>query len=292
MPASNQLSLETVSKRIQDVSSLPMIVTRVLRVVNDERSSVNDLKGVVESDPALSVRVLRVVNSASYALRSPVTTIHSAISLLGFNTVRDLSLTLSVTKLFRDGEGVGSYRRRDLWRHLVCVAVASRMVAARSGYPRYDEAFLAGLLHDIGIILIDQYAHPEFVEIMRLTATGRPYQVVEKEMLGFDHAELGASVTRRWHFAPGVVDAILNHHDGSACMTENRELACVVDVANFLCSAKGITSTGHYHLSPPNPETFATLSLSREDIEVLWADLESELERSRPLLEIHVDGSP
>lgn len=279
-------SLEDTVDRIHSVSSLPTIVAQVLEVVNDDNSSVADLKRVVESDPALTSRVLRTVNSAAYGLRTSVDSIHKAIGLLGFNEVRNLAVTASVAEIFRQEELVGAYQRRGLWKHMVSVAIIARMVALRSGIKSFEEVFMGGLLHDLGIILIDQYLHADFVKMMKSLPEDKTLWMHEREVFGFDHTQLGARVGENWRFPASSIAVIRFHHDPQRAKPENRSLVQVVEVANFLCAKKKISSVGTRPLPSPDPASLATLKLGRQELGVMWQDMDKELDRHKSLIEM------
>ncbi len=159
-------ALDVFVRRVHDISTIPAIALKVLQVANDPKSGAADLKELMESDAALSARVLRCVNSSAYAVRTKITNLQQAIAYLGLKQIRNLALTASVSEMFRTEVDIEPYCRTGLWRHLVAVGVCARLIAKRRRLANFEDAFLAGLLHDIGIILIDQYSHPRFREVI------------------------------------------------------------------------------------------------------------------------------
>ncbi|TWU12934.1 phosphodiesterase [Symmachiella macrocystis] len=287
MTLSEQMAaLDRLVKRIDEISSLPDIAMRVIEVVSSPDSAVADLRLIVESDPALVARILRTANSSAYGLSTRVDSIHRAIALLGFNAVKDLAVTASIAQIFKDKTNIGTYSRAALWKHLVCVAVASRMIASRSGIQEFDEAYMCGLLHDIGIVLMDQHNHKGFLEVVEAISTEEPTLVTERRILGFDHTQLGSEVSQRWGFPTSVLQTIKYHHDTSRCDPEVRPIAQAVEVANFFCTKKNITAMGLMNIPAPAGETFAALSIGRNELKVLFQDLDIELEKSRDLYEL------
>ncbi len=276
--------LGALATQIRDISTLPHIAIQVINIVNDPRSSAADLKAVVESDPALAARVLRAVNSAAYGLKYEVTTILNAISLLGFHEVKNLVLAASVVNLFQQDVRIGPYTRQGLWRHLVSVAIAARMVAARAGSVRFEEAFLGGLLHDLGLILLDQHFHRSFAKILGHLQPGTSLCEVERHRLGFDHAELGARVAETWGFPGAIVAAIRYHHRAESYRGEHRVIVQAVETANFLCAFKGIDSIGIPHVNPPSGSILEALSFDRHGLKVLCEDLDQELVKAQAMI--------
>lgn len=184
-------SLESVAKRIHEISTLPHIALRVMQVASDNHCGAADLKGVMENDAAMSARVLRCVNSAAYALRSKITNLQEAIAYVGLKQIRNVAMTATVSDLFKKDESIGSYRRRGLWQHLVSVGICARLIAMRRKIEAFEDAFLAGLLHDVGIILEDQQVHDRFARVIRALNAQQTLVEAERAELGFDHTMLG-----------------------------------------------------------------------------------------------------
>ncbi|HVW01312.1 MAG TPA: HDOD domain-containing protein [Planctomycetaceae bacterium] len=280
------MKLDDIVRRIADVSTLPQVAVRILDIVNNPETSVTDLRSVVEGDPALTIRLLRTVNSAAYGLRTQVDSIHRAIALLGFSAVKNLAITASVAQMFKSDQVINTYSRPGLWKHMIAVGVSARLIASRSGLPQFDEAYMCGLLHDVGFVLLDQHAHDEFVTVVTKLTAEVPTHEVERSTLQLDHAQVGAVIAERWKFPKSVVESIRNHHQSARGDAEHQQLVRVVEVANFLCSKKGFSSMGIHNTPTPAPEVFSALSIGREDLKVLWQDLDKELQHIDELAKI------
>lgn len=278
-------TLDQVVRRIHEISTLPQIAIRVLEVANDADSNAADLKAVMESDPALSARVLRCVNSSAYAVRQRITSLQQAIAYLGLKQVRNLALTASVSELFRNDNAIGPYRRSQLWRHLVAVGLAARLIAMRLKFPDFEDTFLAGLLHDIGIILEDQHVHRPFENVIVSLREGIFLNDVERENLSFDHAQLGEKVAEEWRFPESTQAAIRHHHVSTGYKGPHINVVRCVAVANLLCTLKGISSVGVKSVRY-SPTVFDGLSLGRHDIAILSEDLDREIEDQSVLFEM------
>lgn len=279
-------SLDEIIAHVREISTIPHIALQILEVVNNPRSSAADLETVVGSDPSLAARILRTANSAAYGLRRPVKTIPWAINVLGTNEVRNMAMTALIAERFKSDAVVGSYTRRGLWRHMVCVALTARLVASRAGLRTFSEAFLAGLLHDVGIALLDQYLHQPFAGIITALKPGIPLCQAEREQLGFDHAQFGARVAEQWRFPPVILAAIRHHHASERCSDEFRPIAQAVEVANFLCASKGIRSMGASHVASPSLSTLTALSVDRLGVKVLYDDMDGEMAKAHTLINI------
>ena len=199
--------------------------------------------------------------------------------------VRRLALTASVAELFTRDEVIGSYCRRSLWKHLVAVGLCARLIAMRRKMADFEDAFMAGLLHDIGIVLLDQYAHEEFRQVVENLDDQSTLSCTERKRLGFDHAQLGAQVAENWRFPDCVRDAIAHHHTSDQCPLESLPIVRCVEVANLICTVKGCSSVGK-KLVPISPSALRALALTREHLAVLAQDVDEELQKSASLFDL------
>lgn len=280
-----RLSIEVVAARCDEISTLPQVAMHVLEIARNPESGAADLRIAVEGDPALSARIVRSVNSAAFGLNQPVSSLHRAISLLGFGQVRNLALTASVSSIFQSAGTIGTYHREELWRHLVSVGLCARLVAVRSRLTEFEDAFLAGLLHDVGIVLIDQHAHEHFVDIIHALDGSEPLCKVEQRILGFDHTQLGNVMAEKWRFPEVVRAAIRYHHNSKLCKSPAAQLVRCVEVANVVCTIKGISSVGRKLVAAPG-DAFRELGLSKDDVVVLAKDLDAEIAQNECLFEV------
>jgi putative nucleotidyltransferase with HDIG domain len=271
---------------ISNISTLPTVAARIMEVVNDSTASASDLKDVVECDPALTARILKTVNSSYFSVQSRVGNLQHAISLMGFNTVRNLAVTHSVSGIFKRESEVASYSRMDLWRHMVSVGMSARMIARRLKNPQFEEAFMAGLLHDIGVVLLDEHAHEAFCTAVISVTPDRELCVCEREVFGFDHSDLGATVADQWRFPESIIEGIRWHHTPQASSEANRSMVCILSLADFLCAQKGI-GTVRTKCKPSTQLNLLTeLGVEREDLRVLWEDMDHELSAARDLFKL------
>ena len=280
-----RLNLKSVLRRIGEISTLPHVALQVMKVANDPQSGAVDLKEVMETDVALSARVLRCVNSSAYALRTKITNLQQAIAYLGLKQIRNLAMTASVSELFKKNDSIGSYGRCELWRHLVSVGISARMTAMRLKFRNFEDMFLAGLLHDIGIILEDQHIHDEFARVIQSLDGQKTLAETEHAQLGFDHTRLGAQIAESWGFPEAIKAAIRYHHASTDYRGDQIDIVRCVEAANLICTLKGITSVGLKLVKFSRP-AIAGLGLSKEDIAVLAEDLDRELASNASLFQI------
>ena len=287
MPVAEKSSsdLDGVVHRIDEISTLPAVALRLMEVAGDPASSAADLKDVLESDTALCARVLRCVNSAAYAVRTKITNLQQAIAYLGSKQIRNLAMTAAVSDLFKTDAAVNSYSRTGLWKHLVAVGICARLIARRRRMANFEDMFLAGLLHDVGIILLDQHAHDQFCGVIASLKNDKALVQTERAHYGFDHTELGEKVARNWGFPDAATAAIRYHHASVLYKGNEIDVVRCVEVANLLCTLKGFSSVG-MKLVPLSKPAIAGLRLTKEDIAVLIEDLDGEIQSNAGLFQI------
>jgi putative nucleotidyltransferase with HDIG domain len=209
--------LDILVSSIDTAATLPAVVPAVLKVCDNPASNAKDVAAAVSQDPVLAARLLRMANSAYFGLASKCSNVQNAVVRLGLKSVRNAVLGLSVSKFFDSPVDKDGYSRPNLWRHSVAVGIFNELlcgVVKLSGCRALaGEAFLVGLVHDLGIILEDQYKSKTFAKIPPLAFELKSHlHQVEKESLGFDHQDLGAAVLKKWKFPKELADVVGAHH--------------------------------------------------------------------------------
>ena len=275
-------------KRISEVSSLPDVAMRIIQLADDPSTGADELLGAVRSDPALAMRLMRTGNSSYYSLQEKIGDLKQAITLLGFNEVRNLALTAYVAQEFRSGEGHGPYVRLGLWNHMVGTAMVARMMARSCGAVSPQDAYLAGLLHDFGLILIDQYFHKPFCRVIDAMSEDAPVCAIEMQTLGFDHAELGQYVATKWNLPEHLTAAIGAHHMPEAYWGPHREMVIIVALANFFCNLKDLTSLGVRNTETPPTRLFGLIGLRKDHVALILQQLDEVLESARDMAMVQI----
>ena len=234
-----KLIINMVNK--SDIASIRQVVSEVLRIIKDEKSSAKDLKTITEKDPPLCARLLKLANSAYYGYPRTISDIQEAIVCIGFDAIRDLALTQKVCELFMDDQVRSGYSRRLLWRHSSAVALLCKMFYRREFRERGDDIYAAGLLHDIGIIIEDQ-VFPEVFDrtIEEFSRNKRNLLEVEKEILQVNHATIGKAIAQSWGFPDELMQAIAYHDDPDQADDTCYQFVATVYVANVICQRKKI----------------------------------------------------
>jgi len=236
--------LEQLFDRIGEISSLPHLAVQIVGLVNDSKTEADDLVELVRCDPSLVMRLMRTVNSSYYALRDKVGDLKQAVTLLGFEEIRNLALTAHVAPLFSEAAGHGQYTRQGLWNHMIATGMVAQLIAKVCGNLSRQEAYLAGLLHDVGLILIDQYLHQRFCQILDELTEETPLCEVEARILGFDHAALGGHMVGKWSLPESLGAATAHHHAPDLYDGPFRQLVGTVSLADYLTQRRGLMPLG------------------------------------------------
>lgn len=271
-------SIEPLFQKLADLCSLPVIAQKVIQVAEDERSDADDLLAVIEQDAAVATRLMKVVNSSYCGTRGSVSDLKTAVTMLGVKQVRNLALAVSIGNLFGRDTPIGQLDPERLWDHSVCVATVSRLVAKRGTACSPDEAYLAGLIHDLGLLFINQHLSDLTPRVLARTETGLSLCESEREVLGFDHAQLGAYVAWRSMFPERLVLALDYHHDPLHCPEEGVVLASVVSVSNYLTTRCGRGSVAGRRLPPPTDLLLEPLGLNMPGLREVWDELPDAME--------------
>jgi len=267
-----EIRLRKLLDAVQDLPPLPQAAMKILQLIQDPDSTITQLAEVLTLDEALMSRVLTWANSPYYTGYSPVSTMEQAMMRLGLNTLRQLILAATTTNFL--GRPVSGYAmmRGDLWRHSIAVAAGARTVMAREHSDQRDQAYVAGLLHDVGKLVLDAFVgRPGFWPSQEQEGNGRDikaFDETESKLLGIDHAHLGAEVARKWNLPDALCDAIAWHHDPSQA-TDGALLAAAVHVADAaaLMAGIGLGIDGlEYHLDVPALHSMGWLQEDMEDL--------------------------
>lgn len=204
-------AMDRVVLRLGDLHTAPQVARRLLALTADLNYSVKDVIGCLESDPALVARVLRLVNSARYGLGKNITSLRQAITLLGLRSLRLITMTFTLVDRLTKGPGRRLYK--SYWRSALTTAVVASRLSQKQPDLDPDAAYVAGLLTDVGVLVMAQ-ADPDGYPFLHSSAvTGMDLVAAETAKYGFSHADIGAYLLERWEFAPELIEATRRHHD-------------------------------------------------------------------------------
>lgn len=258
---------------ITKIVTIPAIVSRITAMVASGSVSTADIADEITKDQVLTAKVLKLVNSGFYGFRQPITTITHAMVLLGLDVVKTLVLTASVLDIV---DTMNQYMA-GLWKHSLATARAANAIAVRLGMANPEEVALSGLLHDIGKVIIAQTFPADHARIRQAVLERNCLQIeAEQDVLGVTHAEVGMWLLKKWSLPAKMVYAIA-YHSNFHPRRDFADRTAIVHLADILARAKGIGYPGDSRMPRLNPDAWALLRLSMDDVADICLQLEAEL---------------
>jgi len=251
----------------KDLASLPEVAARVIGLIDDPDSTASDIEAVIAGDPNLTARILKLANSAMYSVVSEVDTLSRAVTVLGDKQILNLTLGISVMRKF-DGIPNELVSMDDFWLHSVYCGIIARSLPEKKRSPVADAAFVAGLLHDIGQLIIFIQAPEQAREALMLSVEGPDdLSMVDAEcaILGFDHAAVGAELASQWQLPATLRECIGYHHQPDQA-TINPELNALIHISSSLAVLAEIDSTDMYEAPAIDPQAWELAKLNQDII--------------------------
>ena len=261
-----KLTLEYIVSKVDDMKVLPEIINKIVFLTEDPNSTVEDMEREILKDQILTTKILRLANSAYYGYARKISTISQATVLLGFQAIKSIALASTVSHYLTSELKGYSLEKDQLWTQSQTCAIISRYIAKHVRYKNPEEAYIAGLLRDIGKTILNQHMEREYMEVLSRIEKGISFLEAEKEVLGFDHAQVGEKVAAKWDLPPDLVDAIGHHHTPESS-DANLKLVSIVHVADAITMMMGVglgLDGMAYNLSPVAIET---LGLDEEEFD-------------------------
>ena len=274
-------NLNEILSKIKSFPSMPATGAKMLRMLEDPETTLDEIEDVLRHDPGLTGNVLRLANSAYFGIPSKVSSTRQAVLLLGLKKLIQLVIASCVNAVMDKPVPGYNLPPGDLWRHSIAVSIASEALVKDKKNIEAEDIFTPALLHDIGKLILGHFVKDEQATIEKIAQTGVPYVVAENMVLGTDHAEVGAEILTRWSFPREVIDAVRWHHDPD--FTERPHASTdIVYLANLLCQTAvngSETNAFSADLSPAVIERLGLDIAQFDDVKVRvcqWVDELSE----------------
>jgi len=264
------LDAERIVTNVLKVAALPAVALKFSEAIKDPLTSNQDLENIVSEDSALAAKVLMIANSALFNFPSKIDTISNSITIIGHKQLSEIILSCSIVTMFKDIPQ--DVIDMDMfWRHSIAVATAARILAASRHEQNIERFFTAGLLHDIGKLILFVEAPKYVAEVLeKCVDKNKLMHIVEKEILGFDHAKLGAMLLKKWKLPDDVVAPVYYHHMPS--VSSGGIIApAIIHVADIITHALQFGSSGEKFVPTLNEKAWNALDL---DVEILGAVVE------------------
>jgi len=275
------LTYDDVVKNLDDLPSLPAVVMELLNSIDQEDVDISVLAKKVSHDQALTAKTLRLANSSLYGLQVKVTTIQQAITYLGFQTTRNLITAAAVTGCFAEGQCPG-FDHKAFWRHSIATAACAKVLARQMRFNQ-DYAFTAGLLHDIGRLVLVSCFPQQYAEAIAHRAAHDCFMLdAERTVLGVDHVDAGLALAEHWNFSDTMRLAIGGHHDPEA--PGAGFLAAIIHVADAIVHALDLTQVEDDLVPPVSTVAWTALGLDKAVYLQLFRETELQYEEIQMVL--------
>lgn len=276
---------EEILRKFKGLKTIPAVATRVAHLVSSEEASIREFEEIIRLDPVLVSRLLRLVNSSYFGLLNKVGTIGRALVFIGIKNLRNLVMVESLKDVFKGERKRNGFSRKKLWMHCTGVGICCQLISRRLYESSGEDSFLAGILHDFGMIMEDQIENESFLKAVEKYRKGNePLPECEYSTIGTDHCTLASLLAREWKFPHEVQKVIQNHHKEIQDPLEIDTLLSIIQVAHYLVDGLGYSEIDE-RTEEPKGLLAEHIRLKAIEYKVLAEELPGELEKANELYE-------
>ncbi len=275
--------LEQIVNNIGQLPSMPDVAAKVMNMVNDPDVSFSSISNEISKDQSITTNVLKLCNSAYFSRGNEILSVERATVTLGIKEIKDI-VFIAATKSILEKEIIGyDLAKGELWKHALSVAVLSKEISMmKKRKDIADIAFTGGIIHDVGKTILALYVQSSFKEILSLVESKQiTFQTAEKEIMGFDHQEIGEKILSKWGFPQKLKDIVSYHHQPEKAPADSKLLVSIVHIANTIClmGGIGIGSDGLYHQL--SDEAIRAAGLKDAELELLYSSLPDIVDQAK-----------
>lgn len=275
---------EKLVEKFKKIKTLPHIVTRLVQLVNDEESTLQDFEAVIRLDPALVARLLTLVNSSYFGLTRKVDSISRAVALLGMKNLHNIAVTDAIQGMLRSHSGAAEFDPQRLWMHSAASGICCKMIAERIFMINGDDAYLCGILHDIGLI-VEMVADQEtFLQLTEQLVVGGPSIVdLERQLFQTDHCQIGYWLAKEWRITDPIAEAIRDHHEEDNGTITPQSPTGILQMSEYIIQQLHFSAIKEGLGCNLTPSLAAHIQANVEEYRVLAEDLPEELEKTKQM---------
>ncbi|MEN9354649.1 MAG: hypothetical protein RL318_1974 [Fibrobacterota bacterium] len=280
-------TIESLTEQVRNIPTLPAVLGELSKRLEDSKTSSEELAQVIQKDQSISSKVLKLVNSPFYGYAGKIHSIQQGIMILGFNAVKNLVLSTSVLEAFKGVKSGDGFRIEDLWIHSAATSAAAKNLAETTKLADPDEAFVTGLLHDIGKVVL-WTAEPDFFRAAVSLSINRhlPFGDLLQQILGFRDEDIGALLAEKWKFPESLREAIRWRERPAQCK-QHRGLTAILQASNLMACAMGYHDLPSTPLGTPSPEDWNNLGLASDPQLKAWiANSDARMQSAKYFLEM------
>ncbi len=285
------VELQDKIRRMSNLPTLPQVACSILDYINNPHSSSSDIAAIVSQDISLTAKILRLSNSAFYGMPRTIGNINEAIVILGFKVIYTMVLSLTVFDMFPQEKRSAQFDRKKFWKHCLICALLSKLIAEKISLKGVtpEEAFCAGLLHDIGKIVMEQYLHDDFHNAIDYgNKSEKSMYQAESELLGYSHCDVAEWLISRWNLPEVLHHPIVYHHrpekilakQSSAQVSRSKYYTAICHIADYECYDRKITGTQSTVTPPPfTYDIVSLIGLTPSDLDSIHDQVPARLEQ-------------
>ena len=278
--------LRDIITRLDELPTLPVVISKITNLMQNPRTSAGEVGQAITTDQSLTGKTLKLVNSAFYGFPGRISTVTHAIVILGFNTVKNIVLTTSILNVFNKRGRNQYFDLEAFWIHSIATGAAAKVLASQTNPKLAEEAFIGGLLHDIGKVVLSQFAREDFEKVAAYRDENNSLLLTaEKETLGITHQEIGAWLGEKWNL-PRELTAAMQYHHRPEVAGIHQELASMVHVADILVRAMGFGSGGDQRIPLLDPSAWNLLGMDKFEWAKLLEKVETEVDKASIFMEV------
>jgi putative nucleotidyltransferase with HDIG domain len=261
-------------QKITKLPTLPAIAQEVLNLTFDDSVSIRRLEGIIENDPPIASRILSVSNSAFFGIEKPNESIGNAIVRIGFDNVRQIALGIALLSVFRNGTRSHPLDPVQIFKHSVAVGMIARFLAIQFKRHDQNEIFACGILHDLGILVMNSYAEEMYFRVIDSMQREESLLDAETRVLGFTHTTVGAWLAEKWNLPDAVLATIRFHHDP---LLSNSKQIALIYLADCICSARFFCATEYRPVNSIDDSVFDRFNISRADFTAIESTIDESM---------------
>lgn len=272
--------------KIRDLATLPVVANNVIQLTQNPKVSALQVADAISQDQALTSKVLKTANSAFYGFPRKITTVNQAIIILGFTNIRNIVISASLNSTLHSDKKDALFNLKSFWKHSLACGIASKILAKRAGIKNYEEAFIWGLLHDLGKIVMNTYIHEEYNQVVAV-ALGKNILIAdaEQQLFGFTHTAVGSLVADKWNLPPTLIKVIQYHHNPVKDYNSLR-ISSIVHLADIFCRAIDIGDGGDRQIPAVCEASWNLMDLNTLTLKKIFYKIEGEYEKATEFLDV------